>query len=179
MNEVALNMRDKISRLQDIASKMPVAQYVETHRFASGVYAREVFLPKGTMLIGQIHKTEHISMLMLGTILLADPGLTEPKIVKAPMTIITPPGMKRIGLALEDVLWTTVHAVQAPEDMDLTEIENKLVVNTWEEYDEHVKTHPALLAGKEFIRLRTCRTEDEKHRFFDKQGKEIPCLLAQ
>jgi hypothetical protein len=39
------------------------------HSFAPGVYAREMEIPAGTLLIGKIHKHRHHNFLMKGSII--------------------------------------------------------------------------------------------------------------
>lgn len=36
------------------------------HYFAPGVYVREMFIPAGTFIIGRVHKTSHINIMLQG-----------------------------------------------------------------------------------------------------------------
>lgn len=111
---------------------MPEAQIElkTTHYFAKGMYAREIFIPKGTCLTGKIHKTEHISIISKGDITVwTDEGM---KRVQAPYTIVAKPGMKRVGFAHEDTVWTTFHPNQDNET-DLVKLEEVLIAKTFAE----------------------------------------------
>lgn len=113
---------------------MPEAQIElkTTHYFAQGMYAREIFIPKGTVLTGKIHKTEHISVVSQGEIMVwTDEGM---KRVKAPYTVVAKPGMKRVGLALEDTVWITFHTNENNET-DLVKLEDKLIAKTFAELE--------------------------------------------
>ena len=99
------------------------------HYFANGLYARELFLPKGTFIVGKIHKCEHINILSMGDITVVT---TEGRFrLQAPYTMVSMPGSKRVGYTHEDTLWTTIHAV---ESRDLEEIEEMVIAKTYDEY---------------------------------------------
>lgn len=84
-------------------------QFPLTHRFAPGVYVREIFIPQGSLLTGKIHREAHAVFLMQGRlrVLTEQGGLQE---LSAPQCFLAPPGVKRAALALTDVVWITVHA---------------------------------------------------------------------
>lgn len=109
------------------------------HHFAHGVYAREVFLPKGTLATGKIHKYTQVNIVSQGDISV----LTENGEIRltAPATVISPPGTKRLVYAHEDTVWTTI---LGSHETDVAKLEAELVVDTEEEYQQHVE----LLHGK-------------------------------
>ena len=92
------------------------------HYFAKGLYAREIFIPKGTLLTGKIHRTEHLNIISKGDISVVTEEGT--KRITAPFTMIAKPGTKRVGYAHEDTVWTTVHAT---DETDLEKIELELI----------------------------------------------------
>jgi hypothetical protein len=105
------------------------------HSFAPGIYAREMSIPEGTLLIGKIHKHRHHNFLMQGSIIV----LTEEegvKLLQAPLMIVSEPGTQRIGYAVTDTIWTTVH-----ENKDNTEdlgiIEKRTVTDDKQKYIEY------------------------------------------
>ena len=107
------------------------------HSFAPGVYARELEIPAGTLLIGKIHKHRHHNFLMKGSILV----LTETngvELLQAPLMIVSEEGTQRIGYAITDTLWTTVHENKDNSE-DLDAIEERTVVKTKTKYLEHKK----------------------------------------
>ena len=105
------------------------------HSFAPGVYAREMEIPAGTLLIGKIHKHKHHNFLMKGSIIV----LTEAngvELLQAPLMIVSEEGTQRIGYAVTDTVWTTIHENKDnSEDLDV--IENRTVVKTKAKYIEH------------------------------------------
>jgi hypothetical protein len=96
----------EIKRMQRAGEVSPVT-IITTHHYANGVYGREVFLPAGTLATGGVHKDDHLNVLSQGEIrVLTAEGMKQ---LKAPATFASKAGMKRIGVALTDVVWTTFH----------------------------------------------------------------------
>lgn len=106
-----LDRRDRIQAFENALMGMPQVELNVKHYFADGLYAREMFIPKGTMLTGALHLFEHINVCSQGDIsVYTEEGV---KRVVAPATLVCPPGSKRIGYAHEDTIWTTFHATTA------------------------------------------------------------------
>lgn len=134
-----LSARQKILALQDELGKLPQVEIVTTHHFSKGLYAREIFIPKGTILVGKIHKYQSLNILSQGDITI----LTEfgARRVRAPYTVVSPPLTKRIGYAHEDTVWTTVHAT---DETDLEKLEDELICPTF----------PDMLTNEEILALK-------------------------
>jgi hypothetical protein len=99
--------------------EMQPAECVVTNRFADGMYIRELFIPKNTVLVGEIHRYEHPYVVSSGHILIyTEQGFVN---IKAPHTGITAPGTRRIGLALEDTIFTTFHATHLKSVTEILE----------------------------------------------------------
>lgn len=98
------SIREKVLRLQDAVNEMPQVDCPVRHYFAPGMYAREITIPKGTVLVGAIHKTENLAVLSAGKLrLVTDAGVVE---ISAPHTLTVRPGQKNAAVALEDAVWT-------------------------------------------------------------------------
>ena len=104
-------VRDAIFRLEDWLLEQPQADIEYVHRFAPGVYTREMIVPASVMMTGAIHKTEHVSIFLSGRMLVPDEtGKTRE--IKAPIVELAQPGIKRVGFTLEEVRWITVHPTE-------------------------------------------------------------------
>lgn len=80
------------------------------HTFGGDVYARQLFIPKGHTVVGEIHKTENLNILLSGEIsVTTDEGVQR---LKAPAVVVAKPGSKRVGFAHEDTVWITLHATR-------------------------------------------------------------------
>ena len=128
-----LALRTNIHRLEDFLLELPKEQQLDLdaltkHHFAPGVYARELFIPKGTVLTGKIHKTEHLNIISQGKISVA----TEdgPKLIEAPHIMVSKPGTKRAGYAHEDTTWITIHVT---DETDLDKIEELVIAKGYDE----------------------------------------------
>lgn len=95
------------------------------HHFAPGTYAREIFMPAGTVIVGKVHRHSHVNVVSAGAaIVLTEFGCEE---VVAPTTFVSKPGTQRVVVVLEDMVWTTVHATNST---DLAEVEREVIAET-------------------------------------------------
>ena len=78
-----------------------------THTFSDGVYAREIFMPKGMIVIGHIHKTKHLNIVSTGKARVFYDG--EMHEITAPYTFESNAGVRKALFILEDMFWTTIH----------------------------------------------------------------------
>ena len=136
--EIALpqERRAQIQALEQTLAQVPGAIFGDSdvcplvHRFADGIYVREIFIPAGMLLTGKIHKHAHPNFLMQGEVLVVtEQGGQEH--LRAPLAMISPPGTKRAVYALTDVVWITVHA---SEETDLTKLEAQIIAPDYEAY---------------------------------------------
>lgn len=108
------------------------------HSFSPGIYARELTIPEGTLIVGKIHKHRHHNFLVQGSIIV----LTEEngvELLQAPLTIVSKPGTQKIGYAITDTIWINVHENKDnTEDIDL--IESRTVTTNKEKYIEYQKS---------------------------------------
>lgn len=104
-----------------------------THHFAPGVYGRELALKAGSLVVGKIHKHAHLVVLLQGALRLFTEagGLQE---VQAPRVMLSPPGVKRAALVLEDTRWLTIHP-NVGDTQDLAALEEEIIAPSFAEYD--------------------------------------------
>jgi quercetin dioxygenase-like cupin family protein len=115
--------REKIQALEDKIAQCPQLVIEPVHYFADGLYAREITIPEGAVLTGRVHKFEHLNIVSKGTITVWTEGGM--RTVSAPFTMVSKPGTKRVGLALTETVWTTVHAL--PNDIrDIEAVEARI-----------------------------------------------------
>lgn len=122
--------RGKLERLDALLAQVPQTEMPVTHRFSRGVYARELFIPKGTVLTGRIHKYSQINILLQGEIsVLTERGVIR---MKAPQIFESPSGAKRAGYAHEDTVWITVCGTS---NTNPDTLEDELTTKTYAEYE--------------------------------------------
>jgi hypothetical protein len=126
--------RDKVVALEDSlkAIDRPI-EFELRHFFANGVYVRELIIPAGVVLTGQIHKHEHIAICTQGEISIFDEaGLRR---VKAGDVFVSRPGIKRAGYAHSETRFLNVLRMSNPEERDLQVLEAEFVAGTVAEYE--------------------------------------------
>lgn len=98
------------------------------HSFADGVYVREIFIPKGMLIVGKIHKHSHPNFLLKGDVsVVTEEGY---KRIKGPCAMISPAGTKRVVYTHEDTVWITVHVTKETE---LDRIEEEIIAKNFDE----------------------------------------------
>ncbi len=90
-----------------LVSKNP-DDWERNHHFSDGLYAKEMFLPKGGMAIAHSHTYSHLSILGKGKALVTFDHGSE--VLTAPACINVPAGQKHAIEALEDIVWYCIHA---------------------------------------------------------------------
>tara|TARA_R110000751_G_scaffold175885_1_gene282006 strand:- start:420 stop:1385 length:966 start_codon:yes stop_codon:yes gene_type:complete len=61
-------VRQKIEALEAEWLKLPQVEIPVVHRFAGGIYAREIIIPEDTLLTGRIYKDDHFDVMVYGDI---------------------------------------------------------------------------------------------------------------
>lgn len=149
-------IREDILNFENILSKSEGATFGDspelplTHRFSDGMYTREIFIPKGTLLTGKIHKHDHPNFLMSGEVLVVTESAGK-EILKGPLTMISPPGTKRALYAMTDVTWVTVH-LNPTNTQDLGELEDIVIAKDFKEYEQFIESKKGLIGRfKKFL----------------------------
>lgn len=97
-----------------------------SHFFSDGVYVREIFMPKGSLVVGKVHATTHLNIVSKGIciVVTALRSLTIDA-TKFPQTFESAAGEQKVVYMIEDVVWSTVHVT---DSKDLKEIESKVIL---------------------------------------------------
>lgn len=108
-----------VDRLEAAFLQEPQADCPVVHKFAPGLYIREVTLPTGACVIGHRHKSAHYNVMLSGRLTLIDPD-GDHRELTAPYSFTSGPGRK-IAYIHETVVWQNVYAtgetdVQVLED---------------------------------------------------------------
>ena len=100
-------------------------------KYGCGTYAREMFIPKGTVIIGKIHKHQHLNFILKGKVSVA----TEfgKKYFEAPCIFVSEIGLKRAVYAEEDTIWATVHMTEHLGEDNLDKIEKEVIAPSYDE----------------------------------------------
>tara|TARA_R110000751_G_scaffold275846_1_gene376777 strand:+ start:179 stop:556 length:378 start_codon:yes stop_codon:yes gene_type:complete len=120
VNEVAT--QDKIYEIQDLIKEMPQADVITRHHFSDGMYAREMVMPAGCIVVGALHKTKHLFSVVSGECEVS--SVHEREKITAPYLGETIPGTKRVIYSEAGCTWITFHPTHLT---DIDEIEAAII----------------------------------------------------
>ena len=124
-------IRDLIREAQAEIEKYPQIEVPIKHHFSKDVYAREMTLPEGALIVGKIHKFENLNILSKGEVsVLSIDGVMR---LKAPATFVGSVGAKRVIYAHSEVIWTTIHGTS---ETDVEKIEEQFIAKSYDEIKE-------------------------------------------
>lgn len=101
-----LNLRRAIVNLENTLLKQPQADIPVDHVCGPGWIARTMYVPKGAIITGAVCSIPQSHIMTKGDITLITEDNAE-RIV-APFMTVSGPGVKRVGFANEDTVWTTI-----------------------------------------------------------------------
>lgn len=135
-----LKIRNTICALEAEMQKQEQIEIEVEHTFAPGVYIRTVFMPKGSLVAGKIHKTEHVNIISQGKVkVVTEEGAQE---YEGYVSFVSSAGIKKLVYMLEDTIWTTVHVT---EETNLEKLEEELIASSYEELQLETDTKGAKL----------------------------------
>lgn len=114
-----------VDELRNIVASMPPADCPLDHTFTPSLYARSIFMPEDTLVVSEIHLTEHPYIISKGSALVSvNEG--EWILYTAPYLGVTKPGTRRVLVIVEPCIWTTFHAIPEDENPKSNSKEDKL-----------------------------------------------------
>jgi hypothetical protein len=134
-SEVVAHNRGKMLAITQAAAKLEhegnftPSPYSYEHKFSGRhsefgchMYSREMRLTKGALIVGKIHNFPTMNILMTGKIaVMSDSGM---RVLEAPQTFMSEPGVQRVGFVLEDCVWVNVFLTHKAGEEHLDEIVN-------------------------------------------------------
>ncbi len=115
------------------------------HDFSDGLYTREIFMPKGTVVVSFIHKQNHPFVFLSGEMsVLNDKG--EINRIKAPMKVMTEIGTQRVAYMHEDCVWVCVYRT---DKETIEEAEKDIYTEDYKELPEYVILNKKLLCQEQ------------------------------
>lgn len=125
-----LVVRAAIIRLTQMMMALPNSEKREfelKHTFLNGMYMREMFIPKGSILIGKVHKLPCMNIVSKGDIsVLTETGSAR---IKAGYSINSPAGIQKVGYAHEDTIFINVFRT---DETDIEKIEHAIAFDSYE-----------------------------------------------
>jgi hypothetical protein len=129
--QTALVARGQIGILEEMLNKLPDEDKIDpeavtTHHFAPGVYARMIFVPKGKVIVGKIHRHITMNIVCKGKIMVqTEQGMMS---FEGPCIVNSDPGIKKAAYAVEDTWWINIHVTN---ETDLGKIEDEFIIEDY------------------------------------------------
>lgn len=115
--------REQIVALQEAMAPIQCELPEPIHRFAPGMYMRELTVPAGMLIVGKIHKHDHF-LLVLDGIAIVKSEFGD-AVVHPGYIAVSKAGVKRVVLAITDTRFITIHANRDDcEDLEIIEAEH-------------------------------------------------------
>lgn len=105
------------------------------HVFTPHLYARELSLSRGSIVVTAIHQTEHPYVVSKGVVRVFIEGVGW-ETIRAPYIGVTKPMTRRVALVVEDCVWTTFHVT---EKTDPDEVIADIAVPTFRALKEELQ----------------------------------------
>jgi hypothetical protein len=100
--------------------KLPPRECPLIHRFTPGMYIREIFMPKDTILTTLLHLTTHPFFVLKGDVSVWYHDVPVQR-YQAPYTGVTQAGTRRMLYTHEDTIWTTCHVTDLTDPDEIIE----------------------------------------------------------
>ena len=115
----------QIQRLQEQLEQFPQIPNEPVHYFANDMYGRELFIAADSIVVGKVHRHEHLVQLLSGeATVYTDKGMER---IVGPKTWVSPAGVKRALYTHTDCLFFTFH-LNPDNTRDIEAIEAYVVV---------------------------------------------------
>ena len=123
---------ESIDALEIVIKELPPLPMKEFSReyLGGGMYAKELWMPKNSIVIGKIHLKEHICHISYGDVTVVSAEEGRQRII-GPYTFVGKPGSKRALLLHEDTLWTAFHTINTN---NIAECEDLVATNSYNTY---------------------------------------------
>lgn len=139
-----LTFPEQIALIVEHMKGMEQQECPVTHRFAPGVYLREIAMPADTIVIGKVHKTKHFNILIRGACLIVHADGTREEL-RAPYTFVSEENVQKVLYITEDMIWQTVHVTT---ETDLVKLEEELISKVHPLVSDEVRMECARIAAE-------------------------------
>jgi hypothetical protein len=131
--ENAMVHKAEAGEMEDCLKDCKLSHYFAPHieGISHTTYARELWMPKGSVIIGKIHKHAHINIISEGVVSVVTEHGTQR--LTAPCTFVSEVGLKRAVYIEEDTRWTTIHLTRFKNEDDMNNIEDEVIAKSYDE----------------------------------------------
>lgn len=94
------------------------------HEFCDGMYYREITVPPNTFIVGHKHTHSCFNILSKGSMLIKESIEDEGRLITAPCTFITSPGVQKMAQTIDECVYANVFKT---DETDIEKLEDLLV----------------------------------------------------
>jgi hypothetical protein len=116
---------ERIKEFEKFVLSLSQTEFHTEHHFSDGIYMRELWVPKDSILIGYEHKHECLNLMLAGKVLTITNGVVSE--FTAPWRGKSGAHTKKASIVVEDMIWTTVHP-NPTNETDIPTLEQMLYV---------------------------------------------------
>jgi hypothetical protein len=129
------NLQEAMLNLDsDLIAKGNTDMFPLKHSFAEGIYVREMFIQESGLVIGKVHKNDHIWFLLSGELeIVTETGL---EFYIGPCYIKSPAGTKRVLHAVTDSIFVNVFP-NPTNTTNIEELEDTLTCVYYSTYEKY------------------------------------------
>lgn len=106
---VSQNIADLVQTIKDnlASGYLHTPEMPTTHHFSDNIYCREIFMPKGSVVVGKKHATRHLNIVLSGECIVWT--VHGKRNLKAGMIFESLAGEQKVVLMKTDVSFLTIH----------------------------------------------------------------------
>jgi len=138
-NIVIEDTEDMAIKLYDSLEEIivfPMKEHLDTKL---GIYTREIFIPKGMILIGKKHRGPCVNIIAKGSLVLKETLTDEGRTLTVPenetITFVTQAGVQKIGLTLKDTIFINIFSNVKAKTLE--SVEEELIIPC-EKLNKHI-----------------------------------------
>lgn len=120
-----LNEAYRLDNVERNLSEFDQVEIPLKHHFGGGIYAREILIPAGTIILGKRHRHSTLNFLVSGDLSLYMGEGVQSKRVSGPLLFESSPGARKLAYAHTDAIFINFHPT---EETDLEIIEEKFII---------------------------------------------------
>lgn len=118
----------KVDEFVVALAREPQVEMPLRHFFAPGVYVREITMPAKTLVVGKVHRHEHVSILSKGVLRIWNEARPEDvEVLTNPATVVAPPFTRRVLYTLTECVFSNI-LPNPTNTTDLDALEAEMIV---------------------------------------------------
>lgn len=133
-----------MAQIEDFILNAPQVEIPVDHKFCDGMYYREITVPANTFIVGHKHTHSCFNILSKGSMLIKENIEDEGRLITAPCTFITDPGVQKMAQTIDECVYSNVFRT---DETDIDKLEEILIEKS-EVFLEHEKKQKLIEGDK-------------------------------